>query len=462
MVDAARLLALGLLLIVLAVITWHVAMKVAHLRLDNLTAVYTVLVTSYVLSRFVLAACHRPPRGDATFVPTVAIIVPAYNEGAAVARTIRACCALDYPDDRLEIVVIDDGSEDDTYEHVLRTAESYPDGTVRCMTLGSNQGKRAAMAAGIRATTAEILVFIDSDSMPAPQAVRRIVSGFADPTIGAIAGLTYARNGSANQLTRMQAARYYVSYQLLKAAESALGAVTCCSGCFSAYRRSAVLDVLDRWEHQTWFGIPCTYGDDRSLTGMLLRGGWRTRYDPRAEAWTDVPSGYRTFFKQQLRWKKSWLREGPLLLGHLWRSRPIAFPSMVAATAAGLLSPVVLLWNVAGVVRPGGPHWPIVYLLGLYLIATAYALVYRTLRRDDLWTAAFTGTAFYIALSPQLLWALLRIRDGGWGTRPSPPSGGLRENNDTRRPSRDGAIAIALPVPSAMTRTARRVDRVPS
>ncbi|GAA2524497.1 glycosyltransferase [Pilimelia columellifera] len=407
-----------------ALIAWHIGIKVSYLRGNLFAAGYTIVVSSYVLSRFALAAFYRPPR-DVGLEPAVAIVVPAYNEGEAVARTIHACRELDYPGHKLEIVVVNDGSSDDTWQQMIEAAGRYPAGAVRCVDLGSNQGKRAAMAAGIRATTAEILVFVDSDSMPAPDAIRRLVQGFADPNVGAISGLTYVRNAYANTLTRMQATRYYISFQLLKSAESVLGAVTCCSGCFAAYRREAVAPLLERWEHQRFLGVECTYGDDRALTNRVIRAGWTAKYDSRAEAWTDAPDQYGKFFKQQLRWKKSWSREGPLLLGHIWRSRTRALPAVFVQTLAGLLSPVVLLYSLVQPLTHG--RFPVVYFVGLYLISGAYALLYRALRDDGLWPYAFLGAFFYITFSPQLLWAILRIRDGKWGTRdtsnptPTPP-----------------------------------------
>jgi hyaluronan synthase len=416
-----RLISAGAFLAVVgicAVIVWHVGVKVSYMRGNVLLPIYTVLVSSYVLSRFALAAFYRAPR-DAGLTPSVAIVVPAYNEGEAVARTIHSCLALDYPAEELEIVVVNDGSSDDTWEQMLRAADRYPQGRVRCVDLGENMGKRAAMAAGIRVTSAEILVFVDSDSMPAPGAVRKLVQGFADPRVGAISGLTYVRNAEANLLTRMQAARYYVSFQLLKSAESVLGAVTCCSGCFAAYRRAAVAPLLDRWERQRFLGVECTYGDDRALTNRVIRTGWTTRYDAQAEAWTDAPDQYPKFFRQQLRWKKSWSREGPLLLGHVWRSRTRALPSIAVQTLAGLLSPIVVLYSL--IMPVVGGQFPVIYFLGLYLVSMAYALLYRMLRNDGLWIHAFIGTFFYIAFSPQLLWAIARIRDGKWGTRDAAP-----------------------------------------
>lgn len=412
--TAAFLAALGGLVVICALIIWHIYIKFTFVNLNTISQVYTVLICTYVLSRFALAGFYRAPR-DVGLEPSVAIIVPAFNEGSVIARTIHACRAVDYPADKLETIVINDGSADDTWPHMLNAASQYSDGTVKCLNLGSNKGKRAAMAAGIRATSAEILVFVDSDSLPGADAVRKLVQGFVDPRVGAISGLTYVKNSHTNLLTRIQWGRYYVSYQLLKRAESVLGATTCCSGCFSAYRRTAVANLLDAWENQRFLGVLCTYGDDRALTNRIIKNGWLTRYDARAEAWTDAPDTYRKFFRQQLRWKKSWAREGPILLSHVWRSRPLACPSIALQTITGLLSPVVLIYNASTIFITG--IFPTIYVVGLLLIAMAYALFCRLFRNDDIWFYAFISTVFFISLSPQLLWAVTRLRDGSWGTR---------------------------------------------
>ncbi len=224
-----RLAAAATAAAVSGLLIWHVTMRLRTLGFENLGSYYTLLITIYVFSRFVLAAIYTPPR-DAGIVPSVSIAVPAYNEGAAVARTIHSCMGLDYPPEKLEMVVVNDGSTDDTWLHMTRAARQYAPGRVKCVDLGGNQGKRAAMAEGIRQTSAEILVFVDSDSMPAPGAVRKLVQGFANPKVGSISGLTYVRNATTNTLTRMQAARYFISFQLLKTGESIVGAVSCCSG----------------------------------------------------------------------------------------------------------------------------------------------------------------------------------------------------------------------------------------
>jgi hyaluronan synthase len=410
-----RTLAALSVLALCALISWHIYHRFSRYGWGSFASVYTVVVTGYVLSRFVLAALYRAPR-DAGITPSIAIVVPSFNEGDAVRRTIHGCMSIDYPQDRIEVVVVNDGSTDDTWEHMLAAAAEYPPGAVQCVDLGSNQGKRAAMANGIRRTSADVLVFVDSDSVPAPRAIYHLVQPFAEPGVAAVSGLTYVRNAHVNLLTRMQAARYYVSFQLLKTAESMVGAVTCCSGCFAAYRRDCVLPVLERWEHQTFLGAPCTHGDDRSLTNMLLRLGHKARYQALAEAWTDAPHQYGKFFRQQLRWKKSWSREGLILASHIWRTRPLAFPAVLIQTFSGYLGPLVMLFNLT--VAPGLTGvFPVFYLLALYMMSTAYALLYRALRGDGMWRATIAATFFYAFFAPQIYWAILRIRDGAWGTR---------------------------------------------
>jgi hyaluronan synthase len=406
--------ALGVVVVMVIILGYSAAQLLDRGRLGGLAFVYTVTVGLFVVSRFVFAAFYRAPV-DVGFEPSVAIIIPAYNEGVSVLRTIDACIAQDYPLDRLQIVCVDDGSTDDTWNYIQHAVNRYGD-RVQAISLGSNRGKRAAMAEGVRRTDSEILVFIDSDSEPVPGGLRQILQPFIAQDVGAVAGLTHARNADVNALTKMQATRYFVSFQLLKAAESVLGAVSCCSGCFSAYRRSAVEPLLEAWEHQRFLGAECTYGDDRALTNMVIRDHHRSLYHAGAVALTDVPTEYAGFFRQQLRWKKSWLRESPILLSHIWRSRPAAFPVVLLSTMAGLMSPFVLMASLLIVPMVFGVV-PVIYLGGLLLVALAYGLFHRALMDDGRWIWAVIGTVFYISFSGQMLWALARIRDGRWGTR---------------------------------------------
>src|SRR5205807_9054111 len=131
--------------------------------------------------------------------------------------------------------------------------------------------KQEAMDPGARRGHGEILLYVDSDSFLRHDGVRKIVQGFADPEVAAVSGHTDVANARTNMLTRMQDVRYYVAFRVMKAAESVFGAVTCCPGCFSAYRRTCVLEILEPWLKQHFLGVQATFGDDRSLTNFLLR-----------------------------------------------------------------------------------------------------------------------------------------------------------------------------------------------
>jgi hyaluronan synthase len=222
-------------------------------------------------------------------------------------------------------------------------------------------------------------------------------------------------------LTRMQAVRYFVAFRVVKAAESVFNAVTCCSGCFSAYRREAILPHLDWWEHQSFLGIPSTFGDDRSLTNCVLRR-WKVRYDSRAVSHTAVPTAFRQFMKQQLRWKRSWTRESLIVASFIWRKHPVAAVVTYVGMFLPLVAPVVAVRSLAWQPVVEGAGVPLVYLVGVLSMAVAYGLYYaaRHPRYDTLWVYGVAFCFFYVAfLLWQTYYAMLTVRTASWGTRPA-------------------------------------------
>ena len=161
-----------------------------------------------------------------------------------------------------------------------------------------------------------------------------------------MAGHTDVANLQHNVLTRMQAMQYYVAFRIYKSAEALFGSVMCCSGCFSAYRRDAVVPVLDAWLGQTFLGQPSTFGDDRSLTNFVLHR-WRVLYAPDARATTNVPEHLKQFLRQQLRWKKSWLREIPRATRAVLHKHPIMVTMFILSIVLPLLAPQVVLRAMA-------------------------------------------------------------------------------------------------------------------
>src|SRR5437764_3218046 len=380
-------------------------------------AVYSVMVTMFILSRFGLAWFYRPRlrSNAASYRPAVAIIVPAYNEQDGIAATLRACLSVDYPSERLRVIVVDDRSTDATLTRIRKVEAQNPEITV--IAADANRGKRYAIAAGIEAAgDAEILIFVDSDSLVERGAVGNLVQYFADPSVGAVTGHTDVQNKDTNVLTRMQAVQCYVAFRVYKSAEALFGSVTCCSGCFSGYRRSALDPVMSAWLRQRFLGQPCTYGDDRSLTNFLLPH-WRIVYAPNARAVTTVPERLRQFLRQQLRWKKSWARESLRASRIMWRKHPITAVSYYASIALPLAAPQVVFRAL--VVRPhftaALPAW---YLGGVLAMALFYGLYYRLHHAEKNWYHGIFFTVFYtVILIWQLPYALATIRDSRWGTR---------------------------------------------
>ncbi|HEY0180565.1 MAG TPA: glycosyltransferase family 2 protein, partial [Dokdonella sp.] len=262
-----------------------------------------------LLFRTLLWFRYRTPAPvDPAEAPTLTVIIPAYNEGAMVARSIESVARARYPHDRLEIFVVDDGSVDDTWDHVLREARKYPD-LVTPLRFARNRGKRAALEAGFRRGRGSIMVTIDSDSVIEPDTLLAMAGAFRDPRVGAVAGKVSVFNRTSGLIPRMLKVRFALAFDFLRAVQSTYGTVYCCPGALAGYRATVVRKVLDRWMGQRFLGRPCTYGEDRALTNDILAEGYDCIYQRAAIVHTLVPTTYSRLCKMFLRWDRSYVRE---------------------------------------------------------------------------------------------------------------------------------------------------------
>jgi cellulose synthase/poly-beta-1,6-N-acetylglucosamine synthase-like glycosyltransferase/peptidoglycan/xylan/chitin deacetylase (PgdA/CDA1 family)/spore germination protein YaaH len=224
-------------------------------------------------------------------LPSLAVIVPAYNEQTVVAATVRSVLAAAPPGlEDFEVVVVDDGSSDDTAGVVRR--EFAGDPRVRLI-VKANGGKASALAAGIAATRAEVVVVIDADTVLAPEALGLLARRFGDPAVGAVAG--NARVGNrVTLMTRFQALEYLTSQNLDRRAFEVLNAIPVVPGAIGGWRRTALL-AAGGFDGDT-------LAEDADATLKIQRLGWRVLYEPAAIAWTEAPEGVRPFMKQRFRW----------------------------------------------------------------------------------------------------------------------------------------------------------------
>jgi hyaluronan synthase len=384
-------------------------------------AAYSLIITIYILSRFVLAYYYdgRRHRFDLDYIPTVTFGVPSKNEQSGIRSTILGIAATDYPKDKFNIIAVNDGSTDGTLaEMEAAAAEARKLGvTVEVIDWTVNRGKREGMAECIRRSTHDIICFIDSDSLIEPQTTREMVKYFANPTIGAVTAHGYVQNATTNILTRMQAVKYYISFRAYKSAESLFGCVTCCSGCGAAYRRTTLAAVVDEWRRQKFLGALCTFGDDRSLTNLVLRQNMKAVYAPEAPVHTMVPDTWKVYMKQQMRWKKSWIRESLRASTFMWRKPFLMSLGFYTGLLLPFLAPVVVLRAI--IYYPSFTHHlPVFYLFGITLMGLIYGLYYRIYSHRTDWLVGTVVTLIFgVVLIVQFPYALVNIRDGRWGTR---------------------------------------------
>jgi hyaluronan synthase len=259
--------------------------------------------------------------------PSLTVIIPAYNEGAMVLQSIESVAKADYPHDRLEILVVDDGSKDDTWSYISQAAERYP-GLVTALRQDRNRGKREALALGFGRARGEVLVTIDSDSVIERGALLALAGPFRDPRIGAVAGRVEVYNRGHGIIPQMLHVRYMLSFDVLRATESVYRNVYCCPGALTGLRAAGVRKVLDRWKNQQFLGSRCTFGEDRAMTNYLLDSGYDTVYQRTAVVRTLVPISYVKLCKMLLRWDRSYVREEIRFTRIVWK-RP--WPTRVMA-----------------------------------------------------------------------------------------------------------------------------------
>lgn len=296
----------------------------AWVRLITRPSLIWMLMGTVLLGfRTIMWFRYRPfPAARYDEAPPLSVIIPAYNEGAMVLQSIESVAAADYPRERLEIFVIDDGSTDDTWSHIERAAERYP-GLVTAIRFKKNQGKRAALAAGFRQCRGEVIATLDSDSVMTRDSLLALVGPFRDATIGAVAGKVAVYNRAEGLIPRMLHVRYIISFDLLRAVESSYGTVYCCPGALTGYRADVVREVLDDWLDQKFMGSRCTFGEDRAMTNLVLERGYNTVYQRSAVVQTLVPVTYSKLCKMFLRWDRSYVREEIRFLRIVWK-RPLA------------------------------------------------------------------------------------------------------------------------------------------
>ena len=257
-----------------------------------------IALAAFSVRRVVLllaALVRRAPNGrQLSELPSVTLITPARNEAAVLDRHLDSLALLDYPPERLSIVLVNNGSDDDTGACAARWAAKRSNTTV--LNLDGDAGKGGALNAGIEATPPSGLVIVcDADMRPRPDSVRRLAEAFADPGVGAAAAFLSPSNPDASAIARYTAVESWVNQLVTSAGKDRLRLNPPTLG-GSAYRRAA-LNAVGPFAPGP--------GQDIKVTVALTRAGWRTRFVPDAIVETEVVSRWGDYWHQHIRWARN-------------------------------------------------------------------------------------------------------------------------------------------------------------
>jgi hyaluronan synthase len=454
--------------LILAAVATVLALKIYWLLfvVDVFVGLYSVLTSVFLFSILFLAYLKfRDPYLDAKHIvlsennrPLITIVVPVKNEEDNIRNCVQSCINSTYQ--RKEIIIVNDGSTDKTAEILdeLRRENS----NLKIIHLSKSVGKKQAIEVATEVAKGEIYFFMDSDCDMANDAVENAVKIFlSDNKIGAVTahGRVKGTETSRNILLKMQGAYIDGSCRLLKGSETSYSSLTCCSGSLSAYRRAAVQPIMHAWAHDRFVGIEFKFATDRRMTAFVLgakppesnkkdkpsyngnkaipilqtgqddldsmrsssdpdietqkkspKCAWRVLYSPSVRVNVGVPYTFSALIRQQIRWRKSFIRSIFSTGGIYWR-RPMPAPLIYyLMLSLKLMRPVVLVKALFFLPLSGDYITSVLLFLGVFYSSMIYGVDFR-LRNpgSDLWlyrpvftflsTFVYTWLTFYAAIT---------------------------------------------------------------
>jgi hyaluronan synthase len=433
---------------------------------DPFVGIYSLL-TSFVLLCILTLSYFKykdPYLGaknvDVSNGPLISIVVPAKNEEKNIRNCVQSCLNQTYMNK--EIIVVNDGSTDKTGEVLDEMRKENRTTNFRILHLSKSVGKKKAVEAASEIARGEIYAFMDSDCDMAFDAVEKAAKIFHnDRKLGALTCHGRVRDAQrGNTIEKFQQVYIDISCRSIKAAESSFKSVTCCSGSLSFYRRVAIQDFIHEWANDRFLGIDFKFCTDRRMTAHIL--GTRTKPDPtihkrqhehmpilqtgdddietmkksldpdiefsdRPIKWNveysnsikvnvGVPTTFESLAKQQIRWRKSFIRSLFATGGIYWKR-----PSFIALLyyiqiAMKLVRPYILFYTIAILPMKGDFTSVLFWIAGVMFTGMIYAVEYRLRNPDDglwLYRPPFTFITTFV-YTWFLIYSALTIRNKSW------------------------------------------------
>jgi cellulose synthase/poly-beta-1,6-N-acetylglucosamine synthase-like glycosyltransferase len=287
----------------------------------------------YPLLLAMLGLFFRRPRTKTGYTPSISVLIAAYNEEAAIRRKIEQTLSLEYPADKLEILVVSDGSTDRTDEIV----ESVPDPRVRLLRMKARGGKTNGQNEGVKHCRGEIIVFSDATAIYHTKALLYLASHYSDPNVGAVSGRYKYFDPEDSSSTGLGSVAFWNYENMIKLLQSRIGTLTGCSGCIYSVRRS---NYVPLWPDA------CS---DLVQPLCIVRNGYRVAFEDRALAYEETTKNASQEFRMRVRVATRGMR-GLLSVPHLlqpWRNGWTSF-QLFSHKLLRWMVPVFLILLFAG------------------------------------------------------------------------------------------------------------------
>ncbi len=227
----------------------------------------------------------RGKRPELGHYPKLSVLIAAYNEEAAIAEKIKQTLALEYPKDRLEVLVLSDCSADRTDEIV----KSYPDSRVRLVRMAERRGKTSAQNFGIREATGELVVFSDATAIYHPTALAYLATNYQDPKVGAVSGRYKYFDPEDQSPTGLGSSAFWNYENMIKMMQSKIQTITGCCGCIYSVRKAAYTDLAD------------DIISDLVQPLQVIRKGYKVLFEDRALAYEETTKSTKEEFSMRVR-----------------------------------------------------------------------------------------------------------------------------------------------------------------
>jgi len=369
------------------------------------------------LIRFTLSRMYRPVKPG--YTATTSVVVPSYREDPDI---LDRCLDSWLRENPTEVIIVPDVADTEVIQRLRERAATEP----RLVVLPFvHTGKRSALGVAIRYARQEILLLTDSDTSWEPGLLSAVLAPFADPEVGGVGTRQNAYLPGTSVWRRIADWLIDVRYLDYVRAQARAGAVACLSGRTAAYRRKAVLPVLENLEDEFFLGRRCISGDDGRLTWLVLASGYKTVYQSNARALSMFPDKARAFYKQRLRWSRNSYRTylTAMWKGWLWRQPFICQLSVIQVMLTPVTMGFAMTYLVVWVLHP---QRLVAVIAVLWLLAGRglRGISHLRERPADITLLPLVALITISVALPVKLYAFATMNVHGWLTRSSDQVGG--------------------------------------